>query len=444
MRNRERFYDVTMRLAQPLANVLAPLHPKGAMALRGRRASAASLAAWARASRDSSRPLVHVHAPSVGEALMAQAIVEEVRIQRPDAQIAFTFFSPSTERVAARVGADIHGYLPLDTSSDMRRLVALLKPAAVAFVRTEIWPMLGIEAANAGARVAFVNAVLGADSSRLTGPARYFLGPAYARLHAVGAVAADDAARFAELGVSPNRTFVTGDARFDQVWKRIQTLDPHSALLDRVRGDASHVVVAGSTWEADEALLLEAFVSLRTHGVRLVIAPHEPTEPHIRGLESRIDALGAVGAVGAVGARRVRLSALSGAEAGSAGAAPEIIIVDSLGVLADLYAAADFAYVGGGFGDNGLHSVVEPAALGVPVVYGPRHGNAREAGELAGAGGGFIVSDAHALTAAFARLLNATTRDLAGTAAESFVRSRLGGAEANAAIICGLMKKTAA
>jgi 3-deoxy-D-manno-octulosonic-acid transferase len=433
MRNRERLYNAGMRVADPLSRLLAPLHPKGTAAVQGRRESAVAMREWVKRSRDVTRPLVHVHAPSVGEALMAQAIIAGVRSQRPDAQIAFTFFSPSAERVAARVGADVHGYLPIDSRSEMRALVKMLHPAAIAFVRTEIWPMLGIEASDAGARVTLVNAVLSAGSSRLRGPARFLLGPAYRRLDAVGAVAHDDAARFGLLGVPRDRTFVTGDARFDQVWNRIQSIDDNSDPIARTRANSrSFVIVAGSTWAPDEEVLVAA-LSNRTADTTLVVAPHEPTNTHIHALEARLDAARMT---------HTRLSSLRAHAAHVADAAHDkrdVIIIDSVGVLADLYSIAAAAYVGGGFGTSGLHSVVEPAALGVPVIFGPQHGNAREAADLAEAGGGFTIRDAASLTAQIDRLRDATVRRLAGTAAETFVRSRLGAAEANAALICGLI-----
>jgi 3-deoxy-D-manno-octulosonic-acid transferase len=427
MRNREAIYDAGMRAAEPLASLLAGMHPKGAAAVNGRKASALVFDQWAAAARDASRPLFLVHAPSVGESLMAQAIIEQLRMLAPDAQVAFTFFSPSAERIAARVGADVCGYLPIDSRPRMSSFVRALRPDVVAFVRTEIWPMLGIEAARAGSRVAFVNAVLGATSSRLRGPARYLLGPAYRRLNAIGAVTARDAERFEMLGVSDDRVFVTGDARFDQVWQRVQSIDRGAPLLSAVR-DARGVLVAGSTWPADEGVLIPALLDVPAESrPRLVIAPHEPTPAHIAALSEKL------------GSRELSVALLGDAEKGG-GTNSDVIIVDRVGVLADLYAAADIAYVGGGFGTNGLHSVIEPAALGVPVLYGPRHGNTAEAGDLAEARGGFVVADEGSLAAEIWGLMrDATVRRLAGTAAAGFVQSRLGGAHANAALLSGLM-----
>ena len=111
-------------------------------------------------------------------------------------------------------------------------------------------------------------------------------------------------------------------------------------------------------------------------------------------------------------------------------------MVDKLGILADLYALGDAAYVGGGFGKDGLHSVVEPAAIGVPVLFGPHHGNAREAGALAAAGGGFVVEGAGGLEDRLRELMDEPIRIRAvGEAARSYVGSETGAAARNAALI---------
>jgi 3-deoxy-D-manno-octulosonic-acid transferase len=121
---------------------------------------------------------------------------------------------------------------------------------------------------------------------------------------------------------------------------------------------------------------------------------------------------------------------------------PPAVLVDRVGVLADLYALADAAYVGGGFGHRGLHSIIEPAALGVPVLFGPQHGNAREADELAAHGGGVIVRNADELGAALVRLLrDDTARAEAARRAAAYVTAKLGGAQRNADLILSLIPR---
>src|SRR5690606_17853296 len=137
-----------------------------------------------------------------------------------------------------------------------------------------------------------------------------------------------------------------------------------------------------------DRLLVDALAPLLRAGrLRLIVAPHEPSAAHLDELEATLAHAGIVA---------VRLSGLEAA--GFASDAP-VVVVDRTGVLADLYVIASWAYVGGGFGNAGLHSVVEPAAIGVPTAFGPRVGNALEAVELAATGGGVVVDSVEALRA---------------------------------------------
>lgn len=430
MHTRELLYEAVLRGARPALRLAAPFHPKLARGLEGRGEAVRVLEQWAHSSRDPARSLAWVHAPSVGESLMAQAIIGELRERRPDLQVVFTYFSPSAERVAERVGADLAAYLPWDLTAESRRVIGALRPDLLAFVRTEIWPILAREARAAGVRIALVNAVLAAGSSRLRGTSRFLLAPGYGRLDRVGAVAEGDAERLKRLGVPGERIEVTGDARFDQVWARVTALGGERALeerplLRRLHEPERITIVAGSTWPADEARLIPAYLRAREAdpAFRLVIAPHEPTEPHLAGLEARLDDA------------KLEHRRLGEVEATS-DPLPEVIVVDRVGVLAELYALASLAYVGGGFGNDGLHSVVEPAALGVPVLCGPRLGNAQEADDLVLAGGGRMVRGPDGLAASLIRFAKSPVQlTEASASAHIFVRSRLGGAARNARLL---------
>ncbi|MFP4624946.1 MAG: hypothetical protein ACLFRX_12250, partial [Gemmatimonadota bacterium] len=192
-------------------------------------------------------------------------------------------------------------------------------------------------------------------------------------------------------------------------------------------------LVAGSTWREDERVILEPVRVLgRSRPLRLVIAPHQPTEAHLEALERRLDRQSL---------RHTRLGALlEGGEATPA-EAPPVVVVDRLGILADLYALGDAAYVGGGFGGSGLHSVVEPAALGVPVLFGPAHGNAREAGALAAAGGGYVVDGEGGFEDRLRELVDRSGLAAeAGARARAYVRSETGAAERNARLIVDLLQ----
>jgi len=420
----ERLYDGALSLLRP-AIERGARSARSRRAITGRRQTLDVFARWARESRDHSRPLIWVHAPSVGESLMAAEIISELRA-RHACQIAFTFFSPSAERISAQVGADVSAWLPWDTARDVRRSLDDLEPAAVVFVRTEIWPGLVREAKRRGIPVALVNAPLAEGSSRLKPLARWLLRSAYASLDAVGAVGEADRLRFSRLGVSPSRAVVTGDARFDQVARRVAAIDRDSQWLRPFLAQDVPAIVAGSTWPADENRLIPAVAALRRQRpVRLIVAPHEPTSAHLEGLEARLDRQGL---------SRARLSTLLEGDP-----LPDVIIVDRMGILADLYAAGRVAYVGGGFGRNGLHSVIEPAALGVPVVTGPRAGNSGEAIGLRAAGGAALEQDSESIRARLNEWLDDAG---AGRRARAFVESRLGGAARNAALVARLLDNT--
>ncbi len=436
----ERAYEAALAVCRPAFRAAGLVHPGAKKAVRGRKASRRRFEEWAMEHRDPARPCVWVHAPSVGEALMAQAIIGAVKEARPEVQVGFTHFSPSAERMAHQVGADVWGYMPYDTRTPVRRVLNVVDPDVIAFVRTEVWPVVTREAAQAGAKQVLVNAVLSENSGRLRWLGRSFLEAAYRRLDQVGAVSESHAERYELLGVPPGRIRVTGDARFDQVWDRIEArglarLRGEPDAVDRVPDelrpywealddDGTFTLVAGSTWPADEKVLLPAVgVLKRSRAFRMVIAPHEPTAPHLEVLERRMERQSL---------RHARLSALAAAGA----TAPEVVVVDRLGILADLYALGDAAYVGGGFGADGLHSVVEPAAIGVPVLFGPHHGNAREAGALAAAGGGFVVEGPGGLEDRLRELMDEPIRiQSIGKTARAFVESETGAARRNAEVI---------
>ncbi|HEX2191024.1 MAG TPA: glycosyltransferase N-terminal domain-containing protein, partial [Longimicrobiaceae bacterium] len=377
----ESLYAAALRAASPALPLLARGSGKLARAVRGRRNVLDRMEAWAFTGRDPARPLAWFHAPSVGEGLQARAVVEAFRARRPDAQVVYTFFSPSAERFAGTVPAELFDYLPFDFPGDVRRALELLRPDVLAFSKTDVWPVLTREARRRGVRLAMLSGTLPGGSSRLAGPARALLGPAYRRLDRVAAISAADAERFGALGVPPERRTVMGDARFDQVWQRARGVDRGSPLLRAVAAGSRPVLVAGSTWPSDEERLLPAVRAALDAGrpLRLVLVPHEPTPGHLRASEALLDRHGLAHA------------RLSSAEAGTD--AGDVVLVDRVGVLGDLYAAGGLAYVGGGWGTAGLHSVLEPAAFGAPVLFGPRHANAREAAELVAAGGAFEVED---------------------------------------------------
>jgi len=418
-------YAAAAHLARGAAAVIPAGESKLLRALAARRGIRARYARWGRTGRDEARPLLWMHAPSVGEGLQARPVLELMRRHRPDAQLAYTHFSPSALAFARALDVDFRDYLPFDTSGDARVALDALRPTALVFSKLDVWPVLASQAARRGVRLGLVSATLASNSSRRSRLAGALLRDAYARLDVVGAIDASDADRLVALGVRPDAVRVTGDTRYDQVWHRAETVDRSGPLLAAL-ASSRPTLVAGSTWPADELHLLRAWSELRRHlpDARLVIAPHEPTRGHLQPIERW---------AADEGLRAAPLGAPHAADS-------DVVIVDRTGVLGELYALAQVAYVGGGFHDAGLHSVLEPAAFGAPVVFGPRHANSRDAGLLATAGGGATVGDAAALAVVLRRwLAQPTEADAAGARARALVRAGLGAARRSFELVEALL-----
>lgn len=429
-------YRGAWALARPLAGLLAEGSGKLGRTAAGLRGAARRMVDWAALHRDTARALVWFHAASVGEGRQAEAVIVRLRAARPDWQVAYTHSSSSAERFAPTLPADFAGYLPCDTVADTAVALKALRPAALVFSSTDVWPELVRQAASRGIPVGLISATLAPTSSRRGALARALLADAYAALTRVGAIDAADAQGLAALGVPADRIWVTGDTRHDAAAARAAAIPRDGEVLRALAADAgAPLLVAGSTWPDDERALLPALAALRArHPLRLVIAPHEPTSAHLVDLERRL-AL----ALGPIAVRR--LSALESAARAMEREAWDVCVVDRVGVLADLYAAARIAYVGGGFHDAGLHAVIEPAALGVPVVFGPRWHSSRDARLLLEAGGGASAADRAALAAIIERWLDEeTARATAGAAARAVVERGLGAADRSLELVLGLVE----
>lgn len=430
-------YRAALAVALGMTRLAAPFHAKLRRSVTARNGLRDRLAAWGASQRDRARPLVWFHAPSVGEGLQTRSVIEALRAERPEWQIAYTFFSPSAQALSSSMPVDVADYLPWDRPREVAAALDALAPSALVFGKLDVWPELTLAAAARGVRLGLVSATVAESSSRLAWPARAWVAPAYAALDRIGAIAPEDGARLERLGARRQAITVTGDTRYDSVAQRAERLDrarePFASLAAGGGAD-TFTIVAGSTWPADEAIVLPAFAGIRALGepARLLLAPHEPTPGHLNGIERAAHTAGLP--------EPVRLSRLL------AGAAPKdaaFVVVDQTGVLADLYALGQAAYVGGGYHRAGLHSVLEPAVFGVPVVFGPRWRMSRDAGVL------IERSAAVALPVEGRRVLqelwmrwrrDAGLRAQAGAAGAAVVREGRGAAARTAALVIALLE----
>lgn len=422
-------YTSALSIARTAAPILGFGTSKLARALRGRSGAAERLGAWAD-SRDRNRPLAWFHGPSVGEGLQARAVLVELRTLRPELLAVFTHTSPSALGLAARMTADIADYLPWDGGPAFRRLMDRLAPDVIVFSQREVWPGVAREGAERGTPVVLAAATLPEDAARLRPAGRWFLGPTFARVGTILAISERDGARFQRLGVEAGRVAVTGDPGVDSAWERAAAADPNAPHLLPFRVDPHPTVVAGSTWPADEEVLVPAMTAVRgtVPGVRLVVAPHEPSPAHVDAATGALRAGGwDVRPLSAV----VRNKTLAGANA---------VVVDSVGVLAELYTLGDAALVGGAFDRTGIHSVLEPAAAGLPVAFGPHHGGSIAAGDLLECGAARTArTPAELETILRGWLTDSEGRESAGAAGRAYMERHRGASRRSAERIAALL-----
>jgi 3-deoxy-D-manno-octulosonic-acid transferase len=429
MPSTSRAYRAALRLGAALAPSLGILSSRLNSALAARGSAGERLLHWAATRRDVSRPLVWFHAASAGEGLQAEAVLRELRRRCPECQVVYTHFSPSAAGLAARIEADVADYLPYDTTDNVNQLITALRPDLLVFAKLDLWPELATRASSSGAHVAIVAGTVSPGSSRLRWPARTILQPGYQVVTAAAVVSPNDGLRLARLGVEPDRIRILGDPRFDSVIEKVAAIGAQHPLLRFGRG--APTLVAGSTWPEDEAVLLQAYARVRNvyTNARLILVPHEPIEHHLQLIERAASDLALP--------PPVRLSA--------AAEATSLLLVDRIGVLATLYGSGTMAYVGGGFGRAGLHSVLEPAAWSLPVAFGPRWVNSRDAALLLDAGAGTALPRGSAAAAAALETLwgnwirDETGRMEQGRKARQVVEQGRGAAESSAHMLLQLI-----
>ncbi len=323
------------------------------------------------------------------------------------------------------MGADFSDYLPFDSVGSARIAIEALDPTALVFAKGDVWPSLVREAAAQGVRLALISASIPASSRRTSAVGVMLTRDAYRALDAIGAASADDATRMVQAGARADRVRITGDTRYDQAWTRAHE-DRRNASVVAALESPRLTVVAGSTWRSDERELFPAWLALRAqvHSARLVVAPHELADAHLASI-----------------ADWARSHSLTTAPLSEATADTDVIVVDRMGVLADLYAIATVAYVGGGFHDAGLHSLVEPAVFRVPVLIGPRHADSRDAKLMLATGGATSVDDESQLARVLIRLLS-DSRERAdrAEAVGAVVAAELGAADRSFEIVRELLR----
>jgi len=317
------------------------------------------------------QPCLWFHAVSVGEVLLLRPLVREMARRRPNWEVVISTSTTTGLAVARRTYPDlVTFYAPLDFSWSTRRAIARIRPTVLALVELELWPNLIRAAKRAGAKVAIINARLSPRSYRGYRSLRGPLQPTLGRIDIVAAQNAEYARRFVDLGIPSHRVSITGSVKYDGL--ESDRNNAKTRALRQLLGLAvtDLVFVAGSTMEGEEAAVLAAYsAGRRQHrGLRLILVPRhaERFETVARWLIEQ-------------GSTVVRRSRLKSPAPRSSSASPPIILIDTIGELGAIWGLADVAFVGGSLrAGRGGQNMMEPAAYGASVMFGPHIANFRE------------------------------------------------------------------
>ena len=327
------------------------------------------------ASLNKPKKLIWFHSSSLGEFEQAKPIIEELK-KSYDVNILVTFFSPSGYINSKKYPyADLVSYIPFDTVSNAEKFISLVKPDLAVIMRYDIWPNHIREMKRAGIRMLLVDATMKERSSRKIPLIKSFHEVLFKKITKILTVSETDANGFKGFGCTDEQLKVVGDTRFDRVYqKSLKAKQTHLIKDEVLKG--KKVFVAGSTWNADEEIILPVFLKLHKFlgNIMLIIAPHEPTLLNIENIENEVGRY----------VETIRFSHLNNYKD------EKVIIIDSIGILSTLYFYADVAFVGGGFKHN-VHNVLEAAVYGIPVLFGPKTENSQEPKELQKRGCGILA-----------------------------------------------------
>jgi 3-deoxy-D-manno-octulosonic-acid transferase len=328
-----------------------------------------------RLALDNSKKTIWFHSSSLGEFEQAKPIIEKLK-NEARVNIIVSFFSPSGYENSKKYPfADLITYMPFDSKWRAERFIKVVKPDVAVFMRYDIWPNHIWELGKKNIPALLVDATMKKKSLRKIPLIKSFHKYVFGKFNKILTISEQDSKGFIEFGCSIEKIEIVGDTRFDRVYNRSLAAKTIKIIDEKILSDKK-VLIAGSTWEQDEDVLLPIFKKLAKFDekVLLIIAPHEPTLLHLEKIENEF----------AGELETIRLSLLNNY------INQRIIIVDSIGVLSILYNHADAAFVGGSFKQN-VHNVLEAAVYGVPVLFGPKIENSQEAKQLVETAGGMLV-----------------------------------------------------
>lgn len=397
------FYNTFILIYGFIISIASIFNAKAAAFIKGRKGLFKELS---RTFKEVDAPVAWFHVASLGEFEQARLVIEAFKETYPCHFIYLTFFSPSGyEQRKNYQGVDYISYLPLDTPGNARKLVSFVKPSIVVFVKYDFWYHYLNQVHRRGIPLYCISA--------LFTPKHIFF-KSYGGLHRripgyfTHLFVQNEASKSLLSSIGIHSVSVSGDTRFDRVVRTLQSPEQYP-VIEYFKGDACLMVI-GSSWPTDLDLL-HAVINQQPEQIKFVIAPHEVDEASLQKLEAGLSG------------HRLRIKGCSAEEAKKA----NILIINTMGMLSNIYQYGDFAYIGGAFGD-GLHNILEAVAFGLPVIFGNKGlDKFPESLELTEKGGAFPVNTAEELQSIFAKLVtNKGFRAKASAACKAYIKANTG------------------
>jgi 3-deoxy-D-manno-octulosonic-acid transferase len=395
-------YRIGISLYYIAIYLVSPFNHKAGLWVKGRKN-------WREALKDrlkgNKRPVVWMHCSSLGEFEQGRPVIESLKSVHPECFILVSFFSPSGFEVRKDFkGADFVSYLPLDYKANAEFWMETVKPACTVFVKYEFWYVFLKELKKRRIPTILISANFREDQVFFKWYGEWYrkMLNFFTLLFVQHQSSLD---LLSEYGI--NSAVVAGDTRFDRVYaisSQVKEIPVVKSFCEEQR-----IVIAGSTWEPDEEILVN-YINAKSTREKFILVPHEISEFHLRQLEGKLQ----------VPSLRFSLAA------GNNPAEATVLIIDNVGMLSSLYRYAGIAYIGGGFG-KGIHNTLEAATFGMPIIFGPNYQRFREAVELVNRGCAFPVEDYGMLNSILTDLINdEEQRKTIGEKSASFVKESTG------------------
>ena len=328
------------------------------------------------------------HAASLGEYEQGLPVMERMKSRFPNHLIVLTFFSPSGYEVRKNnTIADVTVYLPLDTQSNVEKFMEIVRPDMAFFIKYEYWPNYLNALKNRETPTYLISGIFREDQLFFKWYGGFYKNAlnAFEHFFVQNSKSKDLLLKLGKLNVT-----VSGDTRFDRV-ASILNRDNSLEFIEEFKNNSLTIVV-GSSWPKDESLLVSYINS--TENVKFIIAPHNIKTEQIQALKSSISK------------KTILFSEVDFTSSNPINLADfDVFIIDTIGILTKIYSYADIAYVGGGFGNPGVHNILEPATFGVPIVIGPNYSHFPEATALVNMEGCISISTQEELNEAFDNLI---------------------------------------